>query len=143
LNPKVRTIPTKTPSFTSPAAEDTTRRTGIYEGLDSNVGATVMEFTHTPFPEINSASSVEKYRLNNPTLPYKVVAKYLEDLFTPYLHLITLNTTVERLEKDGEEWVITLRQSGRKRQDLWLGHFQEAVTLRIISSFFCPYKMFT
>ncbi|RDW70983.1 putative dimethylaniline monooxygenase [Coleophoma cylindrospora] len=114
--PNDRTIPTTTPSFTSPAAEDKTSRTGIYEGLDSNVGAGVMEFTHTPFPKVNSAGSVEKYGRNNPTRPYEVIAQYLEDLFTPYLHLVTLNTTIEKLEKDGEEWVVTLRQSRRKRQ---------------------------
>lgn len=76
-----------------------------------------MAFTHTPFPKINSAESVRKFGPNNPTLPWKVVAKYLEDLFEPYLHLVTFKTTVEKLEKIGGEWDVTLRQSGRKRQD--------------------------
>ena len=68
-----------------------------------------------PFPKVNSAGSVEKYGSHNPARPYKIVAKYLENLFTPYLHLVTFNTTVERLEKVDEEWVVTLRQSGTKR----------------------------
>lgn len=76
-----------------------------------------MSFTHTEFPEVNSASSVEKYGKSNPTRPWKVVAKYLEDLFEPYFHLVVFRTTVERVEKVGEEWVVTLRQEGRKRQD--------------------------
>lgn len=91
--------------------------TGIYEGLDSNVGASIMAFSHTPFPKDNSAGSLERYGAANPTRPYKVIAKYLEDLFIPYLHLVTFNTTFERVEKVGEEWVITLRKLGRKRQD--------------------------
>jgi thioredoxin reductase len=76
-----------------------------------------MAFTHTPFPKINSERLVEKYGSHNPTRPYKVVAKYLEDLFTPYLNLVTFNTTVEALAKVGEERLVTFRQSGRKRQD--------------------------
>lgn len=82
-----------------------------------------MEFTHTPFPKINSALTTERYGHNNPTRPYAVVAGYLDDLIAPYLNLVTLNTTLEKLEKDGEVWVLTLRQTGRESRgekvDYW------------------------
>ncbi|KAJ5445778.1 Flavin monooxygenase FMO [Penicillium cf. griseofulvum] len=105
-------IPSRLPLLKSPSPEDVTSRTGIYEGLDSNVGAKVMAFTHTPFPEINSASSTRHLGHSNPTRPFRVVRKYLEDVFQDYLHLASLNTTVERVEKRDRKWTLALRQPG-------------------------------
>ncbi|KAJ5964994.1 uncharacterized protein N7479_004870 [Penicillium vulpinum] len=105
-------IPSRLPLLKTPSPEDVTSRTAIYESLDSNVGAKVMAFTHTPFPDINSASSTRHLGKFNPTRPFRVVRKYLEDVFQEYLHLASLNTTVERLEKRNQKWTLTLRQSG-------------------------------
>ncbi|KGO47835.1 Flavin monooxygenase FMO [Penicillium expansum] len=105
-------IPSRLPLLKSPSPEDVTSRTGIYDGLDSNVGAKVMAFTHTPFPEINSASSSRHLGKSNPTRPFRVVRKYLEDIFQDYLHLASLNTTVEKVEKRDGKWTLALRQSG-------------------------------
>ncbi|KAJ5365528.1 hypothetical protein N7517_008414 [Penicillium concentricum] len=105
-------VPSRLPLLKSPSPEDVTSRTGIYEGLDSNVGAKVMAFSHTPFPEINSASSTRNLGHSNPTRPFRVVRKYLEDVFQDYLHLASLNTTVEKVEKRGQKWTLALRQSG-------------------------------
>ncbi|CAP99758.1 Thiol-specific monooxygenase [Penicillium chrysogenum] len=105
-------IPSRLPLLRPPSPEDVTSRTGIYEGLDSNVGAEVMAFTHTPFPEINSASSTRQLGRSNPTRPFRVVKKYLEDVFQDYLHLALFNTTVEKVEKRDQKWTISLRQSG-------------------------------
>lgn len=82
-----------------------------------------MAFTHTPFPEINSALSVTRFGANNPTRPWQIIAGYIEDGFKNYRHLLSLNTTVERVEKFGKEWVVTLRKSDEKyrgkQQDYW------------------------
>ncbi|KAL5003233.1 hypothetical protein BDV10DRAFT_201113 [Aspergillus recurvatus] len=111
-------IPTTLPAFTDPVAEDTTARTGIHDQLDSNVGSGTMSFTHTPFPEVNSAVSVRQLGRGNPTRPFRVVSGYLEDLARPYLDLISFNTTVERVEKvDDEKWRVTARQSGHFQRD--------------------------
>lgn len=111
------------PAFAPPAGEDKSARTGIYDSLDSNVGAAVMAFSHTPFPEVNSAVSAQRYGADNPTRPYQVIAKYLEDGFKEYRHLLSLSTTVERVEKVGSEWILTLRKSGEVYngtvQDYW------------------------
>ncbi|KAL1968634.1 hypothetical protein VTN77DRAFT_1460 [Rasamsonia byssochlamydoides] len=118
-----REIPSELPQFTPPLPEDTTARTAIYDALDSNVGASVMAFTHTPFPEQNSAASIERLGRSNPTRPFRVVAAYLEDLFKDYLHLVSFNTTVEKVEKKGDKWTLTLRRSGQLRrgqpQEYW------------------------
>ncbi|KAL3432154.1 hypothetical protein BDV09DRAFT_206155 [Aspergillus tetrazonus] len=107
-------IPASLPAFTEPVAEDTTARTGIHDQLDSNVGSGTISFTHTPFPEVNSAVSVRQLGRGNPSRPFRVVSGYLEDLARPYLDLISFNTTVERVEKvdNRKKWRITARQSG-------------------------------
>ena len=106
--------PSQFPTFAAPIGEDVGARTGIYDTLDSNVGAEVMAFTHTPFSKQNSADSVRRYGANNPTRPYQVVKRYIEDGFKDYHHLLSLSTTVERVEKIGQEWVLTLRKTDEK-----------------------------
>ncbi|RAL03706.1 FAD/NAD(P)-binding domain-containing protein [Aspergillus ibericus CBS 121593] len=122
-SPAPNAIPTGLPQFTPPRPEDPSARTGIYPHLDSNVGAKTMAFTHTPFPPINSATSIKQFGPSNATRPFRVVANYLEDLFIPYLHLVSLNTTVERAEKTGSQWTLTLRKSNQlyrnTPQDYW------------------------
>ncbi|KAG4432571.1 hypothetical protein IFR05_011959, partial [Cadophora sp. M221] len=113
-NPPPRQFPSTIPGFVPLAVEDTTCLTGIYSTLDSNVGLEVMEFTYMLFLKINFALTTERYGHNNPTRPYAVVAGYLEGLIAPYFNLVTLNTTLEKLEKEGEEWVLTLRQTGHE-----------------------------
>jgi cation diffusion facilitator CzcD-associated flavoprotein CzcO len=92
-----------------------------------------MAFTHTPFPEINSADSIHRYGPNNPTRPYQVVERYIEDGFKDYRHLLSLNTTVESVEKVGQEWVLTLRKSGEKfkgeKKDYWWQEKFDAVMI--------------
>jgi thioredoxin reductase len=124
-------IPETLPQFKHPSPEDTTARTAVYDTLDSNVGAKAMEFTHTPFPGVNSATSIKQYGHANPTRPFGVVAGYLEDLFKQYHHLASFNTTAEKVEKHGNEWILTLRQSGHiydnKQSDYWWQEHFDAV----------------
>ncbi|KAL3465909.1 hypothetical protein BJX64DRAFT_296781 [Aspergillus heterothallicus] len=114
-NPEIRpAIPEALPAFTAPVTEDLTARTGIHDALDSNVGSKVMSFTHTPFPEVNSALSVRQLGRGNPSRPYKIVAGYLEDILRPYLDLVSFSTTIERVEKipSTGKWRVTARQRG-------------------------------
>ncbi|KAJ5388705.1 hypothetical protein N7509_011246 [Penicillium cosmopolitanum] len=130
-NPK--DIPSKLPHFAPPALEDLTSRTAIYDTLDSNVGAKAMSFSHTPFPLVNSAQSTRYLGHSNPTRPFRVVAKYLEELFKDYLHLASFNTTVVKAEKKSEKWVLTLRQSGHlvngELKDYWWEEQFDAVVV--------------
>ncbi|KAJ5983054.1 hypothetical protein N7481_005153 [Penicillium waksmanii] len=118
-----RNFPSKLPHLAPPALEDLTSRTAIYDTLDSNVGAKAMSFSHTPLPLVNSAQSTRYLGHSNPTRPFRVVAKYLEELFKDYLHLASFNTTVMKVEKKSEKWVLTLRQSGHvvngELKDYW------------------------
>ncbi|KAF2112897.1 dimethylaniline monooxygenase [Lophiotrema nucula] len=127
------TPPATLPTFAEAAPEDRTQRTGLYGYLDSNVGIGAMEFTYASVPKVNSALSVRRYGATNPTRPYQVVAGYLEDLFSKYLHLVTFNTTLERLQKVNGKWELTLRRSGvvyrGKPQDYWWKETFDAVVL--------------
>ncbi|KAJ5756677.1 hypothetical protein N7533_006220 [Penicillium manginii] len=120
---KPTSIPSKLPHLSPPTPEDVTARTAIYDTLDSNVGAKAMSFSHTPFPPVNSAHSTKYLGHSNPTRPFRVVAKYLEDLFKDYLHLASFNTTVVKAEKKSGKWNLTLRQSGHlvngELKDYW------------------------
>ncbi|KAF7547009.1 hypothetical protein G7Z17_g8027 [Cylindrodendrum hubeiense] len=126
------------PCFTSPAPEKLGQRGSAYDTLDTNAGARTMAFTHAPLPFGNSIQSIRKYGRNNSSRPRHVVLKYLEDLFEPYFHLLQLNTSVERVEKNPDgEWVLTLRQQSVKygtegaTRDYW---WQEAFDAVIVAS---------
>jgi cation diffusion facilitator CzcD-associated flavoprotein CzcO len=125
--------PPKLPACTKHIGDDLGARTGIYDTLDSNVGAKVMTFTHKPFPEINSAESIRRYGPDNPTHPYKIVEGYFEDGFKDCRHLLSLNTTVEKVEKSGQEWILTLRISDEthrgEKQDYWWSEKLDAVVV--------------
>ena len=130
----VREIPRKLPTFTSPAAEDLSARTAIYDSLDSNVGAEVMAFTHTPIPQRNTAVSVERLGPRNPSRPFRVVSRYLQDLVESYIPLISFNTTVEKVEKDGSQWVLTLRRPGQRQKQILDFWWQEKFDAVVVAS---------
>ncbi|RFU35025.1 hypothetical protein B7463_g1286, partial [Scytalidium lignicola] len=68
-------IPEKLPSVNPSEPEDPSTRTGLYNSLDSNVGALAMAFTYAPFPVENTAHSVTRYGRDNPTRPWQTVAR--------------------------------------------------------------------
>jgi hypothetical protein len=128
-----RSLPSRFPHTAPLTAEDTSGRTGVYDTLDSNVGAKVMAFTHTPLPDTNSAASIERYGRDNPTRPYRVVAEYLEDVFRDYYHLVSFSTSVEKVEKVNGRWILTLRRSDHlargEQQEYWWQETFDAVVV--------------
>lgn len=52
-----------------------------------------------------------------------MINDWIEDLFKPYLPWISLSTTVEKVEKKGGEWILTLRKTNEhyrgKEHDYW------------------------
>jgi hypothetical protein len=129
-------LPSRFPALAPPSVEDVTARTAVYEKLDSNVGAEIMAFSHAPLPLQNSATSVLRLGQNNASRPFQVVQKYLETLFQEYRHLVSLNTTVERAEKKGDQWVLSLRQPGHAEADGQLRDFwwQETFDAIVVAS---------
>ncbi|CCF38895.1 dimethylaniline monooxygenase [Colletotrichum higginsianum] len=129
----VRDIPATLPQSTPPAAENVTARTGLYPSLDSNVGSQVMAFTYKPFPSVNSAASIGRFGKGNPTHPHAQVAGYIEEIADPFSHLFTFNTHVERVEKVGRQWQLTLRKTQHylkhEKRDYWWQDTFDAVVV--------------
>ncbi|TEA13683.1 Thiol-specific monooxygenase [Colletotrichum sidae] len=128
----VREVPEKLPQSLPAASENVTARTGIYPSLDSNVGSQVMAFTYKPFPAVHSSTSINRFGKSNPTHPWQKIADYLEEIAEPFTHLITLNTHVERVEKVGRKWRLTLRRTqhllkGEKRDYWWQDDFDAVI----------------
>lgn len=104
-------------------------RNASYDTLDTNAGARTMAFTHTAIPFANSTSSVRKFGKNNTTRPRHTVLKYLEELWKPYLHHLSLNTHLEQMKKRADgKWVLTLRKPYVDQgSDMWWQEVYDAV----------------
>ncbi|OAA65772.1 Flavin monooxygenase-like protein [Niveomyces insectorum RCEF 264] len=127
------TPPAKLPDFAAAGGPDPRARSALYWDLDSNVGAKAMAFTHAPFEEVNSPVSVQRFGHGNPSRPYALIAAWIEDLFKPFLSFVSLSTSVEKVEKRGKEWVLTLRKSGQlyrgREHDYWWTETFDAVVV--------------
>lgn len=88
-----------------------------------------MQFSNEPFPEEKSKQSVQLYGPNTPFRHWSVVRRYIESLLqrNGYEDLVSFNTTVERAEKVGTEWKVTLRKEGKERDYWWVEWFDAVV----------------
>ncbi|EKV12478.1 hypothetical protein PDIG_44020 [Penicillium digitatum PHI26] len=101
----------RTPCLMPATPEPQGLRGAAYETLDTNAGARTLAFTHTPLPNGNSVASIRKFGRDNPSRPRHLALHYLQDLFIPFLHLLVVETTVEKAEKtDDGQWKLTLRR---------------------------------
>ncbi|KIW57705.1 hypothetical protein PV05_02267 [Exophiala xenobiotica] len=105
--------------------------TGIHQYLHSNLPPQTMCFTKEPIPEILSERTLAQYGSNAPFRHREVIRGWVEDIFVRggTLELIEFNTTVERAEKKGHEWILTLRKEtpGSKKNYWWQEVFDALV----------------
>ncbi len=106
-------LPAETP--VTPAVNSVRRRyadSGAYADLHSNLPPQHMAFTQEPLPAAVSARSRAQYGPDAPFRHRAVVRQWVEDLFRRGGHLgrVVFGTTVERVEKQGGAWVLTLRR---------------------------------
>ncbi|EED23467.1 dimethylaniline monooxygenase, putative [Talaromyces stipitatus ATCC 10500] len=113
-------IPVETPAteeINSPHLRFT--ETGVHEHLHSNLTPEIMSFSKEPIPEILSERTRAQHGPDSPFRPREVVRAWVEDVFKRYGNdkLIEFGTTVELAEyidtdnKQGKEWVLTLRKT--------------------------------
>lgn len=99
-----------------------------------------MCFTQEPIPDIVSERALAQYGSNAPFRHREVIREWVEDIFVrgDNVSLIEFQTTVERVEKRGCEWVLTLRKEMPGDNNYW---WQEVFDALVVATghFSLPY----
>jgi cation diffusion facilitator CzcD-associated flavoprotein CzcO len=121
--PKV--LPAQAPKLSRPRYEESS----VYPYMETNVDALAMSFTQENIPVERSAFSLAAHGKDSPFRPWKVMRKYVQDMFDRrgYQDLVSYDTTVELAEKIGSEWKLTLRRNGEKTDHWWVEWFDAVV----------------
>ncbi|KAI0381815.1 FAD/NAD(P)-binding domain-containing protein [Hypomontagnella monticulosa] len=103
--------------------------TALHENLHSNITPAIMSYTQEPFPGTLSARTLAEHGPGAPFRHHAVIREWIEGIFARGGHekLVELNTTVERAEKVGGEWVLTLRKEAGGRNYWWRETFDALV----------------
>ena len=103
----------------------------MHETLHSNLPPSTMCFTREEIPAVLSEQTLERYGPDAPFRHWPVIRRWVEDIFTRGGHdkLVEFNTTVERAEKRGYEWILTLRKQdpGDTTDQWWMEKFDAVV----------------
>lgn len=119
------TLPAVTPKLEQPRFSESS----VYPYLETNVDSLAMEFSQEPIPAERSAWSVATHGPDTPFRPWRVMRQYVEGLLgrRGYEDVFSYGTTVERVDKAGSEWVLTLRRSGQTSDCWWTERFDAVV----------------
>ncbi|KAM0718667.1 hypothetical protein Q7P37_005738 [Cladosporium fusiforme] len=103
--------------------------TSVYPYLETNVDASVMEFSQEPIPVERSAVSIARHGMDTPFRPWATIQRYIEGLVNRngYQDLVSYSTTVESVTKVDGEWEVVLRKGGEKTDYWWKEHFDAVV----------------
>ncbi|KAK8078784.1 hypothetical protein PG994_002591 [Apiospora phragmitis] len=114
----------------------------IYPYLETNVSDVAMQFSAEPIAAERSARSVALHGADTPFRHWDVLRRYVDGLVRRHQHVgdtvsdslvvgISYITTVERVEKVGLEWKVTLRkeEGGDKEEDEWWVEWFDAVVV--------------
>ncbi|KAI0011192.1 FAD/NAD(P)-binding domain-containing protein [Xylariaceae sp. FL0662B] len=103
--------------------------TAIHENLHSNITPAIMSYSQEPFPDKLSAHTLAEYGPGAPFRHHSVIREWVEGIFSRGGHdkFVELNTTVEKAEKIGGEWVLTLRKETSGRNYWWREIFDALV----------------
>ncbi|KAI5860963.1 FAD/NAD(P)-binding domain-containing protein [Durotheca rogersii] len=122
-------IPERLPAQTPRSDRPRFTESSIYPYLETNIDAVTMEFNQEPIPVERTARSVSIHGTDTPFRHWTVIRRYIEGLIQRrgYQDLVSYNTTVERAEKIGNEWKLTLRRKGRETDYWWSEYFDAVV----------------
>ncbi|TQN72681.1 Thiol-specific monooxygenase, partial [Colletotrichum shisoi] len=126
--PVPETLPTRTPKHPAPAPPRFTE-SGIYPYLETNVDAIPMSFSEESIPELRTENSVALHGPDTPFRHWTVVRDFVQGLVNRngYQDFVSYNTTVERAEKVGHEWKLTLRREDDEGDEWWVEWFDAVV----------------
>lgn len=123
-------LPAQTPASPQPRFAESS----IYPYLETNVNDVAMSFTGGGLESIPDRRSEWSVSMHGPETPFRhwqVLREYVTALWTRhgYGDLVSYGTTVERAEKVGGEWVVTLRREGDDGLDRWWSETFDAVVV--------------
>ncbi|OLN83295.1 Thiol-specific monooxygenase 2 [Colletotrichum chlorophyti] len=103
--------------------------TAQHEHLHTNITPEIMSFTTEPFPEALTEKIREKYGDNAPFRGREHIREWVENIFVRNGNekLLELGTTVELAEKEGDEWVLTLRKELPEKDQWWQERFDALI----------------
>ena len=118
-------LPAQMPKFSRPRFSESS----VYPYLETNIDSLAMEFSREPIPEGKSQWSLSVHGPQTPFRRWEIIGRYIASLVERrgYEDLISYNTTVERVEKVGSEWKVTLRKDGAKSDYWWTEWFDAVV----------------
>ncbi|KAF2730688.1 FAD/NAD(P)-binding domain-containing protein [Polyplosphaeria fusca] len=121
--------PPSLPAVTQTTSQARYAESSVYPYLETNVDALPMEFSQEPIPIERSDTSIAKHGEDTPFRHHSVIRRYVHSLVyrNGYENLVTYNTTVERAEKIGNEWRLTLRKEDGDRDYWWEESFDAVV----------------
>ncbi|KAF8655463.1 hypothetical protein AX16_003052 [Volvariella volvacea WC 439] len=125
-------IPTHLPAYTPKCKQPRYAETPTYSYLETNVDTRVMAFSQEPIPDIRSEASIKIHGHDTPFRHNQVISKWIAGLLerNGYNDFVEYNTTVERVEKVGGEWKLTLRRNGSGgKLDYWWSEAFDAVVV--------------
>lgn len=101
----------------------------MYPYLETNVDFLPMQFSQEPIPDERSELSISVHGPQTPFRRWDVIRRYITGLVERqgYDDLISYDTTVERVEKIGAEWKVTLRRDGKESDYWWVEWFDAVV----------------
>ncbi|KAI6323557.1 hypothetical protein MCOR34_001810 [Pyricularia oryzae] len=104
----------------------------IYPYLETNVQDLSMQFSQEPIPADRSELSVSLYGPSTPFRHWEVLKRYVSNVIhaTPgHSEVVSYDTTVELVEKVGDEWRVVLRKADGRGGDHWWDERFDAVVV--------------
>ncbi|KAM0435889.1 hypothetical protein ACHAPT_002781 [Fusarium lateritium] len=122
-------VPEQLPAYAPKSSQPRFEESSIYPYLETNVASVTMEFTQEPIPEIRSEWSIGIHGPDTPFRTWKVIRDYIAGLLqrNHYEDLVSYGTTVEHVEKIGNEWKVVLRKEGGEKDYWWTEWFDAVV----------------
>ncbi|KAK0617773.1 hypothetical protein B0T17DRAFT_495249 [Bombardia bombarda] len=122
-------IPERLPAQTAKSDQPRFSESSVYPYLETNVDSVAMEFSQEPIPDERSALSVSLHGSGTPFRHWDVIRRYVKGVIYDKGHqdLVSYSTTVEKVEKIGAEWKLTLRESGKDTDYWWVEWFDAVV----------------
>ncbi|KAI1878457.1 uncharacterized protein JN550_000639 [Neoarthrinium moseri] len=122
-------VPENLPAYSDKEPQPRFSESSVYPYLETNVDDVAMSFSQEPIPAVLSEWSKSRHGVDTPFRHWTVIRDYLQSLAERrgYQDLVSYNTTVEKAEKVGAEWKITLRKEAEAKDYWWVEWFDAVV----------------